>query len=263
MVINYIVDGSTAHLLDVSLDFSVLRCFTVHETMVHVAALMKRAIRYFGPSMLEVVMAKRHILMGDVIGSSKYDVRQLRKEFMGLVSLCNQKLEHDIISPYTVTLGDEFQGIATSLHTVIEAIFYMEETILRKGLAFKIRYVAVHGAIDTPINRLKAHTMMGAGLTKAREILTDKRRGEPRFRFDLPDAHTMNQLNRLFLVLDGLSGRWDTRDGPLIFDMLANPHNEEIGVTHGKNRTQIWKRRKHLLIEEYRALKESIMELGQ
>ena len=85
----------------------------------------------------------------------------------------NQKLEHDIISPYTVTLGDEFQGIATSLHAVIEAIFYMEETILRKRLEFKVRYVAVHGEIDTPINRLKAHTMMGPGLTKAREVLTD------------------------------------------------------------------------------------------
>ncbi len=247
----------------VSLDFSVLLCFTIYETMVHVTLLMKHVDRYFSPSVWEIVMAKRHILMGDVIGSSKHDVRQLRKEFMGLVSLCNQKLEHDIISPYTVTLGDEFQGIATSLHAVIEAIFYMEETILRKGLEFKIRYVAVHGAIDTPINRLRAHTMMGAGLTKAREILTDKRRGEPRFRFDLPDAHTMNQLNRLFLVLDGLTGRWDTGDGLLIFDMLANPHNEEVGVTHGKNRTQIWKRRKHLLIEEYRALREAIMELGQ
>lgn len=208
-------------------------------------------------------MAKRHILMGDVIGSSKLEARQLRKEFMGLVSLCNQKLAHDIISPYTVTLGDEFQGIAKSLHAVIEAIFYMEETILRKGLEFKVRYVAVHGDIDTTINQLKAHTMMGAGLTKARDILTDKRRGQPRFRFDIPDTYTMNQLNRLFLVLDGLTSRWDIGDGHLIFDMLANPHNEKVGVMHGKNRTQIWKRRKNLLIEEYRALKEAIMKLKQ
>ena len=228
-----------------------------------VALLVKQAAESFSPSLLEIVMAQRHILMGDVIGSSKHDARHLRREFIGLVSSCNKKLKHDIISPYTVTLGDEFQGIATSLHALIEAIFYMEETILRKGLAFKIRYVTVHGAIDTPINRLKAHTMMGAGLTKARKILTDKSRGEPRFRFDLPDAYTMNQLSRLFLVLDGLTRRWDTGDGLLIFDMLANPHNEKVGVMHGKNRTQIWKRRRHLLIEEYRALKEAIMELGQ
>jgi len=128
---------------------------------------------------------------------------------------------------------------------------------------FKIRYVAVHGEIDTPLNRLKAHAMMGPGLTKAREMLTEKRRGEARFRFDLPDADIMGQLNRLFLVLDGLTDRWDVADALLILDMLANTHNEEVGVKHGKNRTQIWKRRKHLLIEEYRALKETITELGQ
>ena len=208
-------------------------------------------------------MAMRHILMGDVIGSSKQDVTELRRGFMGLVSLCNQELEHNIVSPYTVTLGDEFQGIATSLRTMIEAIFFMEETILREGLAFRVRYVAVHGEVDTPINRSIAHTMMGAGLTKARKILTDKRRGNPRFHFDLSDDHTMDQLNRLFLAIDGLTGRWNTRDGLLVFDMLANPHNEEVGLKHGKNRTQIWKRRKHLLVEEYRALKEAIVELGQ
>ena len=208
-------------------------------------------------------MAQRHILMGDVIGSRKYDARKLRKEFMGIISLCNKKLENDIISPYTVTLGDEFQGIATSLHAAIKAIFFMQETVLCKGLAFKIRYVTVYGAIDTPINRLKAHTMMGAGLTKARKILTNKSRGELRFRFDLPNVYTMNQLNRLFLVLDGLTRRWDTGDGLLIFNMLTNPRNKVVGAMHGKNRTQIWKRRKHLLIEEYRALKEAIMELGQ
>lgn len=159
-------------------------------------------------------------------------------------------------------MGDEFQGIAASLNAVIKTIFYMEETILGKRLAFKIRYVAVYGAIDTPINKLKAHTMMGPGLTKARKILTDKRRGLPRFRFDLADTYTMNQLNRLFIVFDGLTSRWDIRDGPLILDMLANTHNEEVGVAHGKNRTQIWKRRKNLLIKECRALKDALMELA-
>ena len=108
----------------------------------------------------------------------------------------------------------------------------MEETILRKQLNFKIRYVAIQGDIDTPINRLKAHTMMGAGLTKARKLLTDKRRGQARFRFDLKDVCTTKQLNRLFLVLDGLTGRWKTEDSLLIFDMLASTHNTMSPALH-------------------------------
>lgn len=208
-------------------------------------------------------MALEYILMGDVIGSRKYNAQQLRDEFMEVVSSCNEKLKHDIISPYTITLGDEFQGVASSLHGLVKAIFYMEETIIRKSFTFKIRYVAVHGAIDTSINQLVAYTMMGDGLTKAREILTDKGRGVPRFRFDLPTVYTMQQLNRLFIVLDGITGRWGKGDGLLILDMLSNPHNKEVGIKHDKNRTQIWKRRKHLLIKEYGALKETIVALVQ
>jgi hypothetical protein len=105
--------------------------------------------------------------------------------------------------------------------------------------------------------------MMGPGLTRAREILTDKRRGERRFRFNLEDTHLMDQLNRLFVVVDGLTNRWSVGDALLILDMLHNTNNEEVGSIHGKNRSQIWKRRKHLLVEEYRALKETIIEMAQ
>ncbi len=201
--------------------------------------------------------------MGDIIRSSGYEASQVLREFLGLVASCNKTLEGGLLSPYTVTLGDEFQGVASSLRTVIESIFYMEETALREGLLFKIRYVAVLGQIDTPLNRLKAHAMMGAGLTKARNILTNRGRDERRFRFDLEDTYLTDQLNRLFVVVDGLTERWDVGDALLILDMLRNANNAAVGSLHGKNRSQIWKRRKHLLIEEYRALKETIMEMTQ
>jgi len=209
-------------------------------------------------------MACYYILMGDIVGSSRYaSLKKLRKDFMEVISGCNKKLKHEILSPYTVTLGDEFQGIAASFQAMLEAIFYMEEKILYEGLTFKIRYVSVYGKIESPINRVRAHTMLGPGLTRAREILTDKGRGTPRFRFEFPDTSLTRQLNRLFLVFDGVTRRWSPEDGRLILDMLANPHNEEVGKLHDKNRTQIWKRRRNLLIEEVRALKESIRELSR
>ena len=208
-------------------------------------------------------MAERYILMGDVVRSRTYDARKLRREFMRLVSSCNEKLEGEILSPYTVTLGDEFQGVARSLRGLFDAVFYLEESSLQRGLRFKMRYVGLHGDIETPVNRMKAHGMMGAGLTLARKLLTNKRRGETRFHFELSDVQMTRHLNRLFLVIDGLIARWDPKDGPLVFDMIANTNNEEVGQKHGKNRTQIWKRRKHLLIEEFRALKEAVLDFPQ
>lgn len=207
-------------------------------------------------------MSLEHILMGDIIASSRYRASALREAFLAQIATCNSALAEEIKSPYTVTLGDEFQGVAASLRGAVEAIFFLEERLLGVRPPFKLRYVLVHGEIDTPLNRRKAHTMMGAGLTRARQLLTDKRRGQPRFRFDLQDRAAARRLERLFLAIDGLTGRWSSSDAELIGDMIANRHNGEVGARHGKNRSQIWKRRKHLLIEEYRALKKVVLEMA-
>ena len=206
-------------------------------------------------------MAGRYILMGDIVGSSTYKASKLRREFMEIVSSCNKTLEGEILSPYTVTLGDEFQGVARTLRGLFDAVFYLEEISLLKRLRFKVRYVGLYGEIDTPINRMKAHGMMGAGLTRSREMLSAKRRGKPRFQFELPEAQMTKELNLLFLVIDGIMAKWDPDDGPLILDMIANNNNVEVGKKHKKNRTQIWKRRKNMLIEEFQALKEVILNV--
>nr|VFJ57530.1 MAG: SatD family (SatD) [Candidatus Kentron sp. DK] len=208
-------------------------------------------------------MVLRYILMGDIIKSREYDATQLRRKFLRLVSSCNETLTDGILSPYTVTLGDEFQGVASSLGKAIEAIFHMEETAFLREPRFRIRYVTVYGAIDTPINPTIAHTMMGSGLARAREMLTNRGRTPRRFRFHLGDAYLDNQLNRLFSVIDGLSERWRAEDARLILDMLHNTNNRDVGAIHAKNRSQIWKRRNYLLIEEYRAVKETIVEMAQ
>ena len=74
-------------------------------------------------------MAKYFILMGDVIGSRRLYARKLQRQLKNLLSACNQHLKAGILSPYTTTLGDEFQGIAMSLRATAESIFFLEETV--------------------------------------------------------------------------------------------------------------------------------------
>ena len=206
-------------------------------------------------------MAKYFIMMGDVIGSRGFDATKLQRQLKGLLSACNGDLKTEILSPYTTTLGDEFQGIARSLHAAAECIFYLEETRIKNQYGFRVRYVAHYGEIQTPINTEIAYGMMGPGLAKARALLTDKRRGQPRFSFDLRDKRLAENLTRLCRVIDGLIDRWDQQDYSLISDMLSDQNNEEVAARHGKNRSQIWKRRKHLLIEEYRLTKAVVFDL--
>ena len=117
-----------------------------------------------------------------------------------------------------------------------------------------------YGEIQTPINTNIAYAMMGPGLTHARDLLSSKRRNRPRFVFDLPNQSHEQFLNRLFQVMDGIIERWNTADYPLIGEMLTDASDQEVGTKYVKNRSQIWKRRKHLLVEEYKLLKAVVIE---
>lgn len=199
--------------------------------------------------------------MGDVIQSRRHRAGTLKANLKELVTSCNEALSEQILSPYTITLGDEFQGVASSLQGIVRSLFFLEEARLEHGYGFRLHYIAHRGEIQTPINPSIAYEMMGPGLTKARELLTRKQRNRPRFHFDLPDQALAKNLNRLFRVVEGLDERWQQDDYALISAMLRESNNETVASEHGKNRSQIWKRRKSLLIEEYRLIKEVILDV--
>ncbi len=199
-----------------------------------------------------------HILMGDVIGSSDYDPMKLGRQLKDLVRSANQDLRYNTLSPYVVTLGDEFQGVTRSLAAGIKTLFFFEEKRLTKGLDFKMQYVLHYGIMETGINPESSYGMLGEGLSQARKKLTAKTRGRKRFNFSLGDKQHSEQLNRLFGVLDGISERWKKADYGLISDMIQNDNDREVGKMYDKDRSQIYRRRKTLMTQEYLLLKEFI-----
>lgn len=199
-----------------------------------------------------------YILMGDVIGSSNYNSTDLARNLKSLVESVNESLQEKTLSPYTVTLGDEFQGVTKSLKAGIETLFYFEEIRLERQLNFKLHYVLHYGKIDTDINSDTSYGMLGEGLTQAREKLTSKKRDRHRFNISLSSKDQSDQFMRLFEVLDGITERWKRDDFPLIIDMIKNPNDQEVGEKHEKDRSQIYRRRKTLMIKEYNLLKEFI-----
>ncbi|HCI69573.1 MAG TPA: hypothetical protein DHV30_02805 [Balneola sp.] len=198
------------------------------------------------------------IFMGDVVNSSDYDGELLSKGLKELVESTNKKFSKDILSPLTITLGDEFQGVLNSVSTGIDLLFHLEEELLITEPDFKLHYVLLLGEIETEINPDIAYEMMGKGLTEARKMLSSKKRIRKRFRFKLQNKEQTEQLSNLFEVLDTIILNWKKEDYPLILDMINNDNNSEVGDLHDKNRDQIWKRRKTLMINEYNLLKDFI-----
>lgn len=222
--------------------------------------------------------------MGDIVGSSQYPGAALEQNFRALVADCNKHLARGILSPYTITLGDEFQGVARSLCNALDCIYFLEETALRWQYQFNFRYVLNHGSIDSPLNPDIAHGMLGPGLTRTRELLTTKRKKEwqsllpldlrsqylnrrrrrrPRFLFVLADRKLARRLNLLFSIVESVVEDWRPADHLLISAMLACDSDGKVADQHDKNRSQIWKRRKSLQIEDYRTLKALAYDLAK
>ncbi len=207
-------------------------------------------------------MKAYHIFMGDVVASSTRDQVKLHSQLKELVKNTNKRLKTKILSPYTITLGDEFQGIAKSFSGVVETIFYLEEEILKKEYTFKLHYVAYWGEIATRINRNIAYQMMGPGLASARARLTTKRKTRPRFIFEYGDQAKNEILNGLFSVVESIVEHWKPRDFRLILDMIKSESDSEIASRRKKDRSLIWRRRGTLRVDEYAALKAALAKIA-
>ncbi len=201
------------------------------------------------------------IIMGDIIKSSQYNYDEL-KEFRNIIEKIN--IEFELISPLTITLGDEFQGIAKSLRESIEILFKIEENLISENYPFELRYAIGYGPIITPINSEVAHGMYGEGFTKTRELLEDSKKDKRR-RIDvyLPDSNFSDVLNDLFFVYQSFPDSWNKKDYPIVKGFYEHGRDyKDVAKALDKGNDQIWKREKNLRIREYFEMQEIILKLS-
>lgn len=154
--------------------------------------------------------ASRHayaIVMGDLIQSERArSPRILHQRFNNAVAGANDAFKRTIASPLTITLGDEFQGLCSTLTDGLTIIHYLRIRLLCAGI--RCRFVLGHAKLETPINRAKAWNMIGSGLSEAREKLNDKR--DPNaYRFAFPDMPVYERLmDAIGFSLTLVEGDW-------------------------------------------------------
>ncbi|HRF81385.1 MAG TPA: SatD family protein [Flavobacteriales bacterium] len=212
-------------------------------------------------------MAKRtdhFILMADIIRSSEASVpADLIKRFKAVVDQANKEHPDRSLSPLTITLGDEFQGVMASLQAAVATIVDLEEALLRGKPQFKLRYVIVQGTISTPIVKENAHGMLGTGLTRARQTLTDlKKVRDRRFQFLLNDKRLEAQLSDCFQLFRSIVDRWDEKDKPLASAFLYMGGYREVAIGLRKDPSLMWRRRRSLRMDDYGAARRLLLSLA-
>lgn len=199
--------------------------------------------------------------MADIIGSSQQKANALMNAFKKLVDEVNKEAAVYIISPLTITLGDEFQGLTKDPHGAMRVVLLFEEKIIKLDKPLKLRYVVHQGEVATPVNSERAHGMLGKGLKEAREMLTELKTSKSRFKISLRNKSLSRQLNLLFAVLQGITDGWTQAQRKIVKLFLEESDYRAIAKKLKKNPTTIWRRKKTLMIEEYGYLKALILDL--
>lgn len=203
------------------------------------------------------------ILMADIIGSRQTEQQRLMVDFREIVNQTNINAKEQLLSPITITLGDEFQSVASNLSSALAIMFQLEESIIMAGKDFKLRYVLMEGEIETPINKKIAYEMLGSGLTEARASLIELKNAKARFYIAIKDKALGNAINKAFVVLQRLIDDWNlNKDYYIVSKFLQHKDYKQVASELNKERSLMWKREKSLKLEDYFALKEIVTYLG-
>lgn len=199
------------------------------------------------------------IIMADIIDSGKKNQKKLMVNFKRVINEVNSLNSDLLLSPMTITLGDEFQGVAKNIESAINLLFLIQEKIIKYKANFKLRYVIVEGSIATPLNRKIAHGMLGEGLTNARKLLETSKDEAKNYQIELKDKNKSQALVNALFLYQSIVDSWEmNKDEELIGTFIALDDYKLVAEKLDKTRSLMWKRRKSLRIDEYIAAKATI-----
>ena len=126
------------------------------------------------------------VVIGDIVASRELPARaQFQRRLKGVLQALNGRRKA-LVSPYTLTLGDEFQAVYRETETAFADVF----AVLAEIAPVRARFALAVGEIVTPINPAQAIGMDGPAFHRARALL-----------------EALKSERRLFGV-DGGAGRW-------------------------------------------------------
>ena len=156
-------------------------------------------------------IGKKYIVtIGDVISSRKIKKRNdLQKMLLGVFNDLNTpEQNHHLISPYTITLGDEFQAV----YQKADRLFLDSIRILEKTFPQKIRFSFGIGEISTDINQEQSIGMDGSAFYFAREGIVNLKdqRGNYKYNiYGLEDPELENLFNNMLYIFSNLLEGWN------------------------------------------------------
>lgn len=202
--------------------------------------------------------------MGDLVGSERHaNPNNLHAQFNAAINRQNQALGADMVSPLTITLGDEFQGLLSSLVAAAQVAREIRFELMRENIDCRF----VIGSIDlkTQINHERAWNMMGPGFASARERLGEKR-SPSRYRFSIQQDELLEtMLEASGASLTAIERSWSEAQRDSIIKLLGGESVAQIARARNVSVHNVYKVRRagdfELYVIQWDAIHKVLTEL--
>ena len=179
-------------------------------------------------------------IIGDIKNSKNITERyQFQQLFHNVINRVNEIYKNDIASNFTITLGDEFQGLLHSGENLMDIILYIKKELYPQ----KIRIGIGIGTITTNINKDISIGADGPGYHKARESIENLKKMENQREIAFSDIEIRieeikkNQLqelalNTIFKLMYSIEQKWTIKQRETILYMLIHHSNQLTTASH-------------------------------
>ena len=182
------------------------------------------------------------VLIGDLIESRKLSDRgraATQKDLKTVLGQINRDAS-GILSPWTITLGDEFQAVYQSAGSLFTHLW----TIMAAIHPVYARFSVSAGAITTPINRKQAIGMDGPAFHAARDGVNILKKDEGLLRVNLRNPEIERLMNASLMLVSKEMLGWNSNRFHILQKLGQGEEVTRIAADMGLSEVAVYKNRK-------------------
>jgi len=158
---------------------------------------------------------RKIVLIGDIVASKSLENRnEVQRNLKSALKKVNNSNE-SLLSPLTVTLGDEFQGLYKNSDRLFSDIWQ----IISIMHPVRIRFSIGIGEIETPINKKQTIGMDGSAFHSAREGLEQIKKDTFLFNINFTERNIF-LLQKNLSLLSHLTESWNGTRHKIFFQII-------------------------------------------
>jgi hypothetical protein len=184
-------------------------------------------------------MKKYIVLIGDIEGSRSLSPGE-RSSLQQQLQLLFREIpagKSGLISPYTITLGDEFQAV----YSRADNLFHHIWKVMAELHPVRVRWSASIGEITTPLNRDQSIGMDGPAFYTARNGIDFLKKNGGFFRLSSGDEPFDKMVCNAFVLLDSQLRGWKLNRFKILHTLYEGQDVKETAQNLGISEVAVYK----------------------